>query len=69
MPTIFDMFTRATEVSSGSGLGLYIVKEIVEFMKGGISIDSREKDGTTVNFFLPNLKGKTVNGTAADDLP
>jgi len=31
---IFDMFYRASEDSSGSGLGLYIVKEIVEKMKG-----------------------------------
>lgn len=44
---IFTMFYRATEQSQGSGLGLYIVKEMVEKMHGQITIESEVKKGTT----------------------
>jgi len=37
---IFDMFFRANQGSSGSGLGLYLVKNSVEKMGGEISIES-----------------------------
>jgi signal transduction histidine kinase len=35
------MFYRATENTDGSGLGLYIVKQNVEKMKGKISLKSQ----------------------------
>jgi ligand-binding sensor domain-containing protein/signal transduction histidine kinase len=47
---IFDMFFRATTKSEGSGLGLFIVKDIVEKLHGKISITS-QPDGTT-NFTI-----------------
>lgn len=53
---IFDMFYRATNVSTGSGLGLYIVKEIVNKLKGSIKIESEEHMGTTVTLNIPNMK-------------
>ena len=68
LPTIFDMFTRATEVSNGSGLGLYIVKEIVELLNGEIVIESEEKIGTKVKFYVPNLKGQPVQEFSSEDL-
>ncbi len=37
---VFDMFYRATLQSTGSGLGLYIVKETVEKLGGTISLES-----------------------------
>jgi signal transduction histidine kinase len=37
---VFDMFFRATLQSTGSGLGLYIVKETVEKLGGTIAVDS-----------------------------
>lgn len=37
---VFDMFFRATLQSTGSGLGLYIVKETVEKLGGSIILDS-----------------------------
>jgi ligand-binding sensor domain-containing protein/signal transduction histidine kinase len=43
---IFEMFYRATGLSQGSGLGLYIVKEAVERLGGKIYVDS-EKDKWT----------------------
>ncbi len=52
---VFNMFVRATEKQSGSGLGLYIVYEILEKMKGGVSVHSQEGKGSTFEFHIPNL--------------
>ena len=52
---VFDMFYRASEKSSGSGLGLYIVKETVEKLGGSITVSSKEKAGTTFSMVVPNL--------------
>jgi signal transduction histidine kinase len=43
---IFDMFFRGTELSEGSGLGLYIVKEMVSKLDGTIKIESSLNTGT-----------------------
>jgi signal transduction histidine kinase len=50
---IFDMFYRGTEKSNGSGLGLYIVKETIEKMKGSIQVESKEGIGTSFMVTLP----------------
>jgi signal transduction histidine kinase len=52
---VFDMFFRATDRSEGSGLGLYIVKQTVELLQGTISIESKEREGTRIQLFLPHL--------------
>ncbi|NOS93763.1 MAG: HAMP domain-containing histidine kinase [Cyclobacteriaceae bacterium] len=52
-PKIFDMFYRATTLSSGSGLGLYIVKESLEKLHGTISFRSEFAKGTTFHIALP----------------
>jgi signal transduction histidine kinase len=46
LPLIFNMFYRASTDSKGSGLGLYIVKEIVTKMNGSISVTSKINEGT-----------------------
>jgi len=38
---IYDMFYRASEQSVGSGIGLYIVKEVVQKLKGTIEVQSK----------------------------
>lgn len=53
---IFDMFYRATTNKSGSGLGLYIVKEIIERIQGTIKVESQVDVGTTFEFVIPNQK-------------
>ncbi len=52
---IFEMFYRATSLSTGSGLGLYIVKETVEKLGGTIDVSSSLGDGSTFKLFIPNI--------------
>lgn len=56
IPKIFKMFFRATQDFNGSGLGLYIVKETIEKLKGKITVKSKTRFGTTFKVVLPNLK-------------
>ena len=51
---IFEMFYRATNSSEGSGLGLYIVKSMVEKMNGTIKIKSEVNVGSTFTITIPN---------------
>ena len=51
---IFDMFYRATENSEGSGLGLYIVNNVINKLNGKISFASEYGEGTTFFVELPN---------------
>ena len=52
---IFKMFYRATDEGAGSGLGLYIVKEALDKLKGEIKIESTPKKGTKVMLEIPQL--------------
>jgi signal transduction histidine kinase len=52
-PKIFDMFFRASDDSSGSGLGLYIVKETLDKLGGDISFNSEPRTGTTFTVNIP----------------
>lgn len=49
----FEMFYRGSEKSTGSGLGLYLVNEIVSKLEGKINISSRPGMGTKVVVSLP----------------
>ena len=51
---IFDMFFRGSEYSKGSGLGLYMVKEAVNRLKGEINVSSQPDQGTYFTITLPN---------------
>jgi signal transduction histidine kinase len=50
---IFEMFYRGTVLSSGSGLGLYIVKQAVEKMEGTITVQSVAGEGSSFLVVLP----------------
>jgi PAS domain S-box-containing protein len=53
---VFDMFYRANDTKTGTGLGLFIVKEAVEKLSGIIELKSVLGEGTTFTLKLPNLK-------------
>lgn len=44
----------------GTGLGLYIVKSLVEMMGGGIWLESRVNEGTTFFFAVPTFEPSTA---------
>lgn len=58
LPHIFESFTRQRTSSEsgvlGTGLGMPIVKKLVDLMHGTISIESEEGKGTTVVVNLPH---------------
>lgn len=55
LENVFVMFYRANEKSQGSGLGLYIVKEIIHKLNGKISMHSEYGVGTIFKLEIPNL--------------
>ncbi|MFA5360222.1 MAG: ATP-binding protein [Patescibacteria group bacterium] len=59
-PKLFSKFFRAANVvkleTEGSGLGLFMVKNIIEKHQGQVSLKSEEGKGTEVSFTLPIRK-------------
>ena len=57
LKTLFDKFTRVddstTRTTRGTGLGLFIVKGLVEAMNGKIRLYSNEECGFCVKVFMP----------------
>ena len=53
IPRIFDPFFTTKDVGKGSGLGLYIVHEIIEEHDGCIAVDSEAGKGTSFLIRLP----------------
>ena len=57
IPLLFDRFyqsKRAREMKTGLGLGLYIVRGLVEAHGGRIWVDSRLEHGSTFHVWLPS---------------
>ncbi|MDO4460050.1 MAG: ATP-binding protein [Clostridia bacterium] len=58
LATIFEEFTRESTVTQsnimGTGLGMPIVKRLVELMNGEIIINSRQGEGTSVIITIPH---------------
>ena len=57
---LFEKFRRLKESEEhavqGSGLGLYITKQIIEMHKGKIGVESEQNKGTTFIIYLPEIK-------------
>ena len=54
LPKIFDMFYRASLNTEGTGLGLYIVREALNKIKGTIAVKSEFGKGSTFTILLDN---------------
>lgn len=54
---IFDMFSKLENNDESSGIGLSIVKKIVDLYGGKIWLESQEAIGTTFYFTLPKQNG------------
>jgi signal transduction histidine kinase len=58
MDTLFDKYhrshSRGTAGERGTGLGLYICKQLVELHGGAITCASQEGRGTTFRFTAPS---------------
>jgi PAS domain S-box-containing protein len=63
--TIFESFSQAdasvTRKYGGSGLGLTIVKQLVELQNGKITVRSEENSGSTFIVLIPYTIGKASN--------
>jgi signal transduction histidine kinase len=60
LPFIFERFYRADQArersQGGSGLGLSIVRSLVEAHSGAVSASSVDGQGTTITFWLPSAQ-------------
>ncbi|MBX2963096.1 MAG: PAS domain-containing protein [Cyclobacteriaceae bacterium] len=63
LPKIFDMFYRASTIGTGSGLGLYIVKEAVNKINGKIKVTSKPGKGTQFTIELTTMNTGSVNSS------
>jgi len=52
------MFYRGSNLSSGSGLGLYIVKQIADLLEAAIFVRTVYGKMTEFKIVFPNLKSK-----------
>jgi len=57
---IFTMFYRATSEETGSGFGLYNVKDALNKLNGTVEVDSVFNEGTTFKVIIPG-KGNGTN--------
>lgn len=70
--TIFEPFTRTErgqKVSSGDGIGLAFVKELVELHQGTITVDSKINEGSCFTVSFPKHRQYLPEVTAASVVP
>ena len=60
--TVFERFHRGETRGEGSGLGLSLVKRIVEAHAGRITLTSTPGQGSTFTVSLPVLQGDPADG-------
>ncbi|HJZ69671.1 MAG TPA: ATP-binding protein [Blastocatellia bacterium] len=64
LPTIFSRFVRVGDQAEGKGLGLALVKRLVEAQGGQVSVQSRLGEGSTFTFALITGGPASVRHTA-----
>jgi signal transduction histidine kinase len=55
---IFALFYTTTSSLTGPDIGLYIIKETVEKLKGYITINSKKGHGTNIRVMVPDMGHK-----------
>jgi len=70
LPRLFDKYeqarTRSSRSEKGTGLGLYITRQLVELHGGTITVESELGKGSTFSFTLP-IVGNSERGTRNDE--
>jgi two-component system sensor histidine kinase BaeS len=73
LPNVFERFYRAdssrARATGGAGIGLAIVRQIVEAHGGAITVQSTPGHGTTFRFSLPSLLPLPVRGEGRGEGP
>ena len=62
---LFTPFSQQDPFAPGTGLGMSIVRQLVDTMSGDIDIKSEEGIGTTVKVYLAMAKGEAADDSAA----
>ncbi|MDN3654119.1 ATP-binding protein [Ferruginibacter paludis] len=57
---VFTKYFRLDNALEGSGIGLYLVKELVKNAGGDIALQSKPDEGTVIRIILKNLKIASV---------
>ncbi len=65
---IFDMFYRVSNKVMGTGIGLFVIKEIINKLNGTIEVKSQENTGTTFKIFIPHMISNTLKETVKNKL-
>jgi len=66
---IFNPFYQVRKNGNGSGLGLYIVKQLIELQGGSIWTESIHGKGTSFSFTLRKYHGEKADGPKRERLP
>ena len=73
LPHVFDRFWQADGSSKrkyqGVGIGLALVKELVEIQGGQVAVQSQEGKGTTFTVTLPHQKAEPAQKSAPEATP
>lgn len=72
IPNIFDKFYRVTDdenvrEETGSGLGLSLVKQIIDMHGGHLEVDSEVNKGSVFSVILPELNSKRTDNFVTED--